>query len=204
MSSKRVGPRLDGVAMNNPQGLLGTKGVTLVELMVVLAIIAVSAALTAPYFAENLKQVRLKGAARSLASDLLWARSQAVDRMMNYWIHFNSINNEYTICRDVSCDTGGKVEKKVNIAIDYSRVKFGYGSGVLGPPESPSGMPSSAVTFSNKNITFDYLGRSMNGDNPEAGEIYLLHEETQKTYAITVQGGSGSVKLYRWREGQWK
>jgi type IV fimbrial biogenesis protein FimT len=53
-------------------------GFTVVELLVVMAIVAVLASLAAPSFAELFARRRLEGAATDLSTDLHFARSQAV------------------------------------------------------------------------------------------------------------------------------
>ncbi len=54
------------------------RGFTLIELMIVLAVAAVLAALAAPSFVEQLSRRRIEGSATDLSTDLQFARSQAV------------------------------------------------------------------------------------------------------------------------------
>lgn len=56
------------------------RGVTLVELMVVIALVAVLLGLTAPPFVQMLAKMRLEGAGHNLATDLQFARTEAVQR----------------------------------------------------------------------------------------------------------------------------
>lgn len=56
------------------------RGFTLIELLVVVALVAIIAALAAPSFTSFLARKRLEGAASELATDLQYARSEAVQR----------------------------------------------------------------------------------------------------------------------------
>jgi prepilin-type N-terminal cleavage/methylation domain-containing protein len=56
------------------------RGFTLVELLIVMALIAIIAALAGPPLADYLKMQRLRGIAGELATDLAFARSEAVSR----------------------------------------------------------------------------------------------------------------------------
>jgi type IV fimbrial biogenesis protein FimT len=59
-------------------GRTRTRGFTMVELLIVMAIAAVLASLAAPSFSELFARRRLEGAATDLSTDLHFARSQAV------------------------------------------------------------------------------------------------------------------------------
>ena len=54
------------------------KGVTLVELMVIVAIVGILVAAAAPSFRESMARQSLEGAANELNADLQYAKSQAV------------------------------------------------------------------------------------------------------------------------------
>jgi len=58
-------------------------GFTLLELMIVVAIIGVIASMAAPSFLNTIERTRLKEAAESLKSDLLFAKTEAIKRSQN-------------------------------------------------------------------------------------------------------------------------
>lgn len=66
-----------------------THGVTLIEAMIVVLLIALASTLTLPSLTGLFDRQRLRGAANEVASDLQWARSQALARneALRYSIH---------------------------------------------------------------------------------------------------------------------
>ena len=55
-------------------------GMTLIEVMVVVAIIGIIVAIAAPSFSTMLEKQRIKGAAEAVLADLRWARAEAIKR----------------------------------------------------------------------------------------------------------------------------
>lgn len=82
---------------------LNKNAFTLVELMIVLATMAILTAIALPNFRGYMAQKRLSGAARELYGDLSLARSHAVS--LNKWVALN-IDNDHqcTIFRDDNKD----------------------------------------------------------------------------------------------------
>ena len=86
-----------------------SQGFTLIELMVVVALAAVLVALTAPSFSNFLSKRRVEGIVAELATDLQYARSEAVARNQNVSVTFGT--NCYVIhlssATSVSCTQSG-------------------------------------------------------------------------------------------------
>ena len=70
-------------------------GFTLIELMVVVALVAIILALAAPSFTSTLARKRMEGVASELATDLQYARSEAAQRNAAVGVVFGS--NCYTV-----------------------------------------------------------------------------------------------------------
>ena len=80
--------------MNAPRRLRQA-GFTLVELMIVVALVAILLALAAPSFRETLARNRLEGVAGELSTDFQYARSEAVARNVQVGLFVGS--NCYTV-----------------------------------------------------------------------------------------------------------
>ena len=66
------------------------RGFTMIELMIVVAVIAVAVALAAPSFRGLLAKKRIEGVASELATDLQYARSEAVSRNATVRVTFGT------------------------------------------------------------------------------------------------------------------
>ncbi len=76
---------------------MNQKGVTLIELIVVMVIIAIGAALTTPNIGGWLRTYRLRSATRDVASTLRLAQIKAVSANTTYQVVFDTVNNSYII-----------------------------------------------------------------------------------------------------------
>jgi type IV fimbrial biogenesis protein FimT len=76
-------------------------GFSLLELMIVLAIMGILSAIAAPNFINYMAERRLNGAARMVMSDLMAARQKAVTQNINVTVAFTS-DHEYTITGDAT------------------------------------------------------------------------------------------------------
>lgn len=75
---------------------VASHGFTLVELMVVVAVLGMITMLTAPSFAQTLAKNHLRGAAAEAYSDMQFARAAAVERNANVTVTFNATGYQIT------------------------------------------------------------------------------------------------------------
>lgn len=139
-------------------------GFTLIEIMIVIAIMSITAAVAAPHFHNFLCQKRLHGATRQIMSDLMFARMLTVSGRNKVKVIFNVNGKNYTIFEDKNkngnIDTGESTVK--NIQNYFYDVTF---KSTANPTFSPRGSAStgSTITLMNpsgsKTLTVAISGR---------------------------------------------
>lgn len=186
------------------------KGFSILELIVVVAIVAVVTGIFIPVYFSMKPTIRVNGAARQIQGDFMWARMRAVSENNNYVITFGSAgpdlsNNTYYIYDDDDNDfnTVGtettELVKTVVIPNDYQGV--GYGYTVSKRTDNTTDL-TEAVTFNSggatKPIWFKF---EPNGRSNIPGGIYLILDEDKtngrkdRSRAITVIQ-TGRIKIY--------
>ncbi len=140
-------------------------GFTLMEMMVVVAVLAIMTGVAIPGFMELLPGMRLNGAARQVMGDLMAARMKAVKLNQKTKIFFDN-NHQYRICNDADkddtvADGEGDVESR-DIQDEYPDVTFSSTpSGLVFSPRGTS--TNRSITLQNsegsKTITTSIAGR---------------------------------------------
>ncbi|HUT85120.1 MAG TPA: prepilin-type N-terminal cleavage/methylation domain-containing protein, partial [Thermodesulfobacteriota bacterium] len=74
-----------------------SKGFTLIELIIVLVIVSIMAAMVSPTISRSLASLQLKTAARKVAAALRYARTQAIAQAEDYQAVFSFDERQVTI-----------------------------------------------------------------------------------------------------------
>jgi hypothetical protein len=183
------------------------RGHSLIELIVVLAIMMTLAAVALPFFRPMFADAHLLGAAREFCGKFRLAHSAAVRGNVYTAIRFERDAGQvrYAVYRDGDHD-GVRSDDIVRGRDQLLAGPFGLGTGhtvsvgILPgipaiPPESGS-LSGDAIRFGRSDIiSFSPLGTAT------PGTFYLMGDGAQA--AVRVTGGTARVRIMIWR-GSWK
>lgn len=151
-------------------------GFTLIELMVVIAIISILSGVAAPFGADHLRKVSLQNAVYQISGDLHIAKSQAIRSQAACSINFDEVTEKYTLTAP---------SKTVDLSDYRGNVAF------TGNPDA------SAETFSNT-ITFNSRGICTS-----TGQVYLTNQDNVIYRIQTSAAGGISIKRWSGSESSW-
>jgi prepilin-type N-terminal cleavage/methylation domain-containing protein len=190
-----------------------TSGFTLIELMIVMALMGLLVAIGAPRF-EALNRInRLKTGVRQVAISIQNARLTAISANRRCYMDFalgtlTPADSFFTVWLDVNGDQmydNGEIDS-TRIGLPDTKdgyqgmklprgVAFGAGNASSGP--DGMALVSDGVDFDGT----DLLGFNARGEGT-TGVIYLKAEDGT-TFAITVSR-MGRVRTWQWGDNQWK
>lgn len=187
-------PRKDKTANSRPTNKDFHTGFTLPEVLIVIVIISVLAAVGFSAILQWLPNMRLKTATRELYTNMQKTKIQAIKQNRDRAIVFSTTNNSYSICADSGGDdkwstlADNTIIETVNLADYKSGVTYGFGHATP---------PSGTVTYFNDVVVFNPRGTG------NAGYVYLDHEENKDTLRVGSLT-SGAIRIARWRENSWQ
>jgi len=155
-------------------------GLTLIELIVVLAIISAVVAFSVLSLKNFASERYLKTSARDLASTIKWARRLAITKRKPYRVVFSSSDDRYWVEDDESNKIGRSWQLKRGVHFSNPRLgKKGEEDGIVEFDHPEDG----ALSFYSRGTA-------------ETGSIYLQEEGKGRWYTLTVAGITGYVRIY--------
>jgi Tfp pilus assembly protein FimT len=193
----------------------GTEGVTLIELVVVMCILAVMVMISIPNIGRWLPRYRLRSGVRDVASSMQLARLGAIKDNREWAIQFDTNGQTYTVLSDdgpddtwgTADDVGFKGDaspwtQSTRRLADYRNVSFGdngYGSWFDG-----SGV-GDGVTFVNNRVEFNPDGTAgpdlLNGI---VGSAYLRNNRGDASCARIRFTATGAIEVAHWDGDSWE
>jgi len=184
----------------------GKRGLTIIELVVVMSILGVMVLIAIPNIGRWLPRYRLKSAARDVASNMQLARLGAIKDNREWALLFDVNGQSYRIISDKGPDENWGTPDDVGYKgdtspwplstrslADYRNVSFGAsGHG----PAGGGGPVGDGVTFVADRAEFNPGGTST------AGTVYLQNNRNGAG-AIRVDSSTGIIRMWTW-DSSWK
>ena len=160
-------------------------GFTLVELMVVVACIAILAAAATPALSRYLRLVHLRQAVYQISGDLYTMKSEAIKYGANRSITFDNLNQTYTLVHSTFNQT----------------MRLGTYRGVVVFTKNPDPAGTPDEDFSNT-ITFNSRGFSGLA-LPVTTQVYVTNQDNRIFRIQVTATGAVSVRIWDIHENNW-
>jgi type IV fimbrial biogenesis protein FimT len=155
---------------------MNKKGVTLIELVIVFAIIAITAVLLAPNIGAWLPYYRLRSATRDIVSTMRTAQMKAVSLNTEHRVSFDKGANEYLLqIKTTQSAPNDWIPTWTNARAQQLQQKL------------PGGVTMTAVTFPGDNAEFNPNSTSSTGS--------MTLTNTKQTKRITLTSSTGRIHI---------
>ena len=168
-------------------------GVSLVELLVVIALVAIMAAISVPFLGRAIAKSKLDNETDFIAGTLVTSRIKAMEKGFPFRLDFDASNMNFISFGDKNSN-GMKDNGEETLGPYRLRNGIIFGSGASTGPNDTQ-VPEDGITLVDNRLTFNIIGSS------NAGTIYL--KNSQRTAAIRIMPASGAVVCWIY-DGNWR
>jgi prepilin-type N-terminal cleavage/methylation domain-containing protein len=191
------------------------EGLTLIELLVAFAIIAIIAAIGVPEFGRFASKNRVRKATNDLLQNMRLARTMAIKENIPYLITFNEagdVPNSYRIGFDADGDGslltagvdgyGSGPVRMVDLQREYGNAVI-FGSATNNGPDEPDVCPA-CINITGANVAFGTTATPVtqvfnpDGTVASIGSAFITNTARGYTYMLRVSYQSGKFDLWKW------
>ena len=173
-----------------------SQGFSLLELMIVIAIIAIMTGIAIPNFISSRPRAQIKKATRDLYSNMQLAKVKALRDSSEWAIQFNTAADSYDLLSakgaDDTWNTGDDTVFKTVELDFYPGIVYGS---LHGPRPGSSSDPSDGVSFGSNRLEFNPDGSS------SSGTVYFNNDDD--TCAVGAASSAGRIKAWHNYGGGW-
>ncbi len=154
----------------------GQTGFTLLEMMIVVVVIGIFAAMAGPTLFNSIPKMKARSDARIVLSSIRLARSKAVSENSQYGIYFDVANNKYWIFKDIQNPSLLTYESGDSLVSDTLRMA--------------NDVSITGSSFANNCIIF-----FSNGGASGTGSIGVNDCSGNSPYSISVLASTGKARM---------
>ncbi len=167
------------------------KGFTLIELMIVIAIMGIISAISAPNIVKGLPKYRIKRAARDITSQIRGARSTAIKTSSIITVQFDLTKHRYNI--------NDKWYPNADITTNNALSEY-YGSGLSFGVGDSGDSDDGPCSFTDNQFSFN--NRGIKRGDARDDHIYITNNEGA-AYRTRINA-AGTILLQKWTGSEWK
>lgn len=153
-----------------------TAGFTMLEMMIIVVIIGIVAAMAVPSFYNTIPRLKARTEARNILNFVRLARSKAVSDGSQYGVYIDTNTRQYILFKDT---------------INPAQMIYNTGdSVVVGPETLDPDVVLTSSTFTNNTVIFVPTGGAS-----QSGSFTLDNTDGGSSYTVSVLSSTGKSKL---------
>jgi Tfp pilus assembly protein FimT len=172
---------------------------SMIEILIVTAIISILAVVTMPRFTQWLDTYRIDAESQRIYFDLMLARYTAIKNNSNVIVTFTLVPAGYAVHEDSNNSGTQDANEPVKTSTLENNVIFGINSGLL---DVYGNSLASAITLGGgSSVTFNGKGEAT-----VSGSVYVLpradlNVKNIRMRAVSILQSTGNIKLWRYTAG---